>query len=190
LEPRENAPNSSSSYNRQPGMWFSNRSPPFQQQQQQLQQQPQTLPNNIQVQNQQNHISYGSNNNNINSSSSSNNVISSSDISGLNVDFSFTDKLSSPSSSSSTNGQENPEFSYVDEFLKNAFPTAFGSSDIDFVQSVDMLNVEQQQPFVENVESFNRMSTTSSTQTNVGGTYHRLPNNSTAKSSALSMGTF
>jgi hypothetical protein len=171
-------------------MWFSNRSPPFQQQQQQLQQQPQTLPNNIQVQNQQNHISYGSNNNNINSSSSSNNVISSSDISGLNVDFSFTDKLSSPSSSSSTNGQENPEFSYVDEFLKNAFPTAFGSSDIDFVQSVDMLNVEQQQPFVENVESFNRMSTTSSTQTNVGGTYHRLPNNSTAKSSALSMGTF
>ena len=84
-------------------------------------------------------------------------------------DFPYVDKIASNDAN---------DFSYVDEFLKNAFPTAFTTTDLDFV---DMLNVEQPTTF--------SVTTSTPTSTSVGSaaTFHR---SSSSSQSALSMGTF
>jgi hypothetical protein len=177
LEPRESP--SESGYGRE--MWFNNRH--------------QTPTNNVQTTstastNLQNDNTLVQNNNN-NSAS----TISSCDISGLNVDFLFNDKVS-PSVNSITNCQDNPEYlSFVDDFLKNTFPSTASFDSTDLETSIDMMNIEQQQPFIENTDtrtSTSNIPTTSSAfYSSSNATYHnRLQNSSPATSSALSLGTF
>ena len=139
------------------------------------------------------------NNNASSSSSSSTSIISSCDISGLNVDFLFNDKVSA----SAVNCQENPDYlSFVDDFLKNTFPSAAAFDSTDLETSIDMMNIEQQQPFIENTDtirtSTSSIPTTTTTASSIfytppttNATYHsRLQNSSPATSSALSLGTF
>lgn len=168
-----------------------------------------TTPNLLNnVQNQHNHLTQHLNNNN-NTSSSNNIAITSNDICGLNVDFLFNDKIST-----STSSQENSDYaSYVDEFLKNAFPTAFESTLTSTENGpVDMMNIEQQQPFAENGDFFSRnvsstptptpssatfySSNVMSTSANVVGgssstsSYHRIPNSSASNPATLTLGIF
>ena len=166
----------------------------------------QNLHNNVQHNNQTQHL----NNNNNNNNSSNNIAITSNDICGLNVDFLYSDKIST-----STSSQENSDYaSYVDEFLKNAFPTAFESTLASPENdSIDMMNIEQQQPFTESVDFFGRNGSSTTTPTPssatfyssnvmstaanvVGGTslssstYHRIPNSSASNPSTLTLGIF
>ncbi len=166
-----------------------------------------TTPNLLNnVQNQHNNLTQHLNNNN---SSNSNIAITSNDICGLNVDLLFNEKIST-----STSSQENSDYaSYVDEFLKNAFPTAFESTFTSTENGpVDMMNIEQQQPFTENVDFFSRnvsstptptpssatfySSNVMSTSANVVGgssstsSYHRIPNSSASNPATLTLGIF
>ena len=118
-------------------------------------------------------------------------TISSSDamidfINELNVDFPFNDKMTSPST------QGNGDFSYADEFLKNAFPTAFTTSDLDFV---DILNVEQSTAFSDGVDSPNLRASSGTSQTALFSTTSNGVANATtfhrsSSKTALSLGTF
>ena len=173
LEPRESP--SESAFGRE--IWFNNRRQPSS-----------TTPTNV-----QNDDTLVQNNNNINSAS----TISSCDISGLNVDFLFNGKESP--SVTATNCPENPDYlSFVDDFLKNTFPSTGSFDSTDLETSIDMMNIE---PFNETADNSritpttNIPTTTNSatfyTSTNASATYHnRLQNNSPANSSALSLGTF
>ena len=180
MEPRESP--SESAFGRE--IWFNNRH-----QHSATPTTSSTLPTASNVQNDDTLVQ---NNNNINSAS----TISSCDISGLNVDFLFNGK-ESPLVTPATNCQENPDYlSFVDDFLKNTFPSTGSFDSTDLETSIDMMNIE---PFNETADNTrttptNIPTTTSSAAfyTNASAsTYHnRLQNNSPANSSALSLGTF